>query len=127
MRVPTLIAAVLMTATFFLHVFGGGPQIHQPIQASSLALPLRAVSAILWHGISVLLAIEAVALFWLARHPDRAMAALLAAIQLAFAALFLFYGLTMLGTVWVLGQWTIFLTLAALILWGARLRPPAPI
>jgi hypothetical protein len=124
MRVPTLLAAGLMAATFVLHVFGGGPEIHQPIQASSLALPLRAISAVLWHGISVLLAIQAVALVWLARHPNRDMAVLLAAVQIGFAGLFLYYGQTMLGTVWQLGQWTIFLALAALILWGARLHAP---
>ena len=46
------------------------------------------------------------------------MATFLTAIQTGFAALFLFYGQTMLGTVWVLAQWTIFLALAALIIWG---------
>jgi hypothetical protein len=127
MRVPTLVAAALMAATFCLHVFGGGPEIHVPIQASSLPLPLRAISAVLWHAVTVLLSIQVFALVWLARYPDYAMALLLASIQLGFAMLFLFYGQTMLGTVWLMGQWTIFLALAALILWGARLRKPSPL
>lgn len=122
MRIPTLTAGVLMAATFILHVFGGGPEFHAPIQTSALDLPLRAMSAVLWHFVSLMLAVQAVALFWLARHPDRAMTALLAAIQLGLTGLFLFYGQTMLGTVWILGQWTIFLTLAALIIWGAKGR-----
>jgi hypothetical protein len=126
MSIPTLIAAALTAATFFLHVFGGGPEFHAPIQASALDLPLRAISAVLWHAISLLLATEAVALLWLARYPNRPMAALLGAIQISFAGLFLFYGQTMLGSVWILGQWTIFLVLAGLIFWGARMPKSLP-
>ena len=118
MRLPTLAAAGLMAATFGLHVFGGGPEFHHPIQASSLDLPLRAISAVLWHAVTVTLALQAAALLWLAKHPNRPMASLLIAIQICYAGLFLFYGQTMLGTIWQLGQWTIFLALAALILWG---------
>ncbi len=118
MRIPTLAAAALMAATCGLHVIGGGAEFHAPIQASPLDLPLRAVSAVVWHFVTVMLALQALALVWLARHPDRAMAALLTAIQIGFAGLFLFYGQTMLGTIWTLGQWTIFLVLALLIVWG---------
>jgi hypothetical protein len=125
MRIPTLIAAILMAATFFLHVIGGGAEFNVPVQASDLDLTLRTVSIVVWHGISAMLAIQAFALLWLARHPNPPMSALLVTIQLAFAGLFLFFGQTMLGTVWVLGQWTIFLVLAGLIAWGARLRAPA--
>lgn len=118
MQYPTLAAAGLMAATVGLHVIGGGAEFHAPIQASSLDLPLRAISAVLWHAVTILLAVQAVALFWLARQPNGAMALLLVAIQIGFAGLFLFYGQTMLGTVWILGQWTIFVALAALIIWG---------
>lgn len=109
MRYPTLAAAVGMAATTLLHVFGGGPEVHQPIQASALELPLRAVAAVLWHAVTGLLAV------------------LLVAIQIGFAGLFLFYGQTMLGTVWTLGQWTIFAVLAVLIVWGQwGVRSPVP-
>lgn len=119
MRYSTLAAAFLMAGTTGLHVIGGGAEFHLPIQASALDLPLRAISAVLWHFVTLMLALQTAALLWLARHPDRAMATFLTAIQTGFAALFLFYGQTMLGTVWVLAQWTIFLALAALIIWGA--------
>jgi hypothetical protein len=118
MRYPTLAAAILMAATTGLHVIGGGAEFHAPIQASSLELPLRTISAVLWHMVTVLLAIQTAALFWLVRHPNGPLATLLVTIQIGFAGLFLFYGQTMLGTVWQLGQWTIFLALAALIAWG---------
>lgn len=128
MRYPTLAAAILMAATTGLHVIGGGPEFHAPIQASLLDLPLRAISAVLWHMVTVLLAIQTVALLWMAGHPNGAMATLLVAIQIGFAGLFVFYSQTMLGTVWQLGQWTIFLALAALIAWGqtSAVRSQAP-
>jgi hypothetical protein len=127
MRVPTLIAAAVMAATFFLHVIGGGADYHTPMQAAPIDLLLRAVSAVVWHGISAILALQAVALLWLSRHPDRAMSAFLLALQIAFAGIFLFYGQTMLGTIWVMGQWTIFLVLAGLIAWGMRAGARAPV
>jgi hypothetical protein len=130
MRYPTLAAAAGMAATTVLHVVGGGAEFHQPIQASAMELPLRAISAVLWHLVTMLLAVQSIALLWLARHPERAMAGFLVAIQVGFAGLFLYYGQTMLGTVWILGQWTIFAALALLIVWGQwgvrspRLRLP---
>ena len=128
MRYPTLAAAVLMGATAMLHVIAGGAEFHAPIQDSALDLPLRAISAVLWHAVTMLLLTQTVALLWLARQPDTAMAALLTAIQIGFAGLFLFYGQTMQGTVWLMGQWTIFLAMAVLIIWGAwgAVKGPAP-
>ena len=120
MRYPTLAAAILTAATFALHVWGGGPEFNQPLQASALPAELRAMSGVLWHAVSVELAVFAVALLWLARTPNLPMSVTLAAIQLGFAGLFLWYGYALLGSIWVLPQWTIFLTLAALILWGSR-------
>ena len=102
MRYPTLAAATVMAATTLLHMISGGAEFHQPIQTSAMEPPLRAMLAVLWHTVTLLLAVQAVALVWLARHPDRAMASLLVAIQICFAGLFLFYGQTMLGTVWTL-------------------------
>jgi hypothetical protein len=118
MRYPTLAAAGLMAATTALHVIGGGAEFHAPIQSALHDLPLRAISGVLWHFVTLMLAVQAIALVWLARHAERGLAALLVAIQIGFAGLFLFYGQTMLGTVWALAQWTIFLVLAGLIGWG---------
>jgi hypothetical protein len=126
MRLPLLAAAAIMAATVFLHVIGGGAEFHAPLQALTLDLPLRAISAVLWHMVTLLLILQTAALFWLARNPNPALASLLASIQIGFAGLFLLYGQTMLGTVWILGQWTIFLALAALILWGQWGGPRQP-
>ncbi len=40
-------ATALMFATLLAHVFGGGPEIHAPIQASELSPYLRAISAVI--------------------------------------------------------------------------------
>ncbi len=118
MNIPLLAAAVLSAATFGLHVIGGGAEFHVPIQAVDMPLPLRAVSAILWHFVSAMLFLQAIAFGWLALRPNMPLAWFLSAVQLCFAGLFLFYGLTMLGSIWVLLQWTIFTAIAGLALWG---------
>ncbi len=120
MNKPLLAAAVVSAATFGLHVIGGGAEIHAPIQDSDLPLPLRAVSAVLWHFVSAVLLLQAVAFVWLSRQPSPPLVWFLIALQACIAGPFLFYGITMLGTVWTLGQWLIFVVIAALGLWGAR-------
>jgi hypothetical protein len=118
MNIPLLAAAALSAATFGLHVVGGGAEFHAPIQAVDMPLPLRTVSAILWHYVSVMLLLQAIAFGWLARSPSVPLLWFLIAVQLGFAGLFLVYGLVMLGSIWVLLQWTIFIAIAGLALWG---------
>ncbi|MEE2946633.1 MAG: hypothetical protein VX444_15810 [Pseudomonadota bacterium] len=115
-------ASVLMALTFCLHVFGGGPEIHEPIQASALSDYLRAMSAVLWHAVTVVLAVLAIAYLWLAKHENTAMSLQMSAIQLGFAALFLWYGETLLGTVWPMPQWIIFIVIPAVSLFGLPQR-----
>lgn len=118
MNRPILAAAVLMILTLFVHVFAGGPEIHQLIQTSALPTGLRAVSAVLWHAVSVNLLVFSVALLWLAKHPNPPLGLTISFIQLGWAALFLYYGASMLATVWLMPQWLIFLTIPALTFWG---------
>ena len=118
MNKPMLVAAVVSALTFALHVIGGGADVHTPIQASPLPLPLRAISAVLWHFVSLILALQSLGFLSLARAPNRDLSLMLIGIQIGTAVLFVFYGMTMLGSVWIMQQWTIFLTIAALGLWG---------
>lgn len=115
-------ASVLMALTFCLHVFGGGPEIHEPIQASVLSDYLRAMSAVLWHAVTVVLAVFAIAYLWLAKHENTAMSLQMAAIQFGFAGLFLWYGEVLLGTVWPMPQWIIFIVIPAVSLAGLPRR-----
>lgn len=118
-----LAASALMGLTFVVHVFGGGPEIHVPIQASELSEYLRAISAVLWHAVSVILAVFALAYLWAAKNNAPALIWQMTVIQLGFAALFLWYGIALLGTIWPMPQWIIFLLIPAVSLIGQRRRP----
>lgn len=115
-----LAATGLLLLTTWVHVFLGGPEIHQVIQASGLPLGLRAISAVLWHAVTVILLVFSAGCFWMVRHDNPALAVVISAVQLGFAALFLVYGIWMLGTVWLMPQWIIFLLVPALIGMGLR-------
>ncbi|RUM26151.1 hypothetical protein EFQ99_07690 [Rhizobium vallis] len=118
----TRLAAALMGLTLLIHVYAGGSEVYDPLQA---ALPdefLAAFAAILWHAVTVVLAVIAGGLWILAQRHDPALEAILSAIQLGLAALFIFYGLTRLGTVIPMPQWIIFLAIPVLTRFGQRGR-----
>lgn len=120
----TRLAAALMGLTFFIHVFGGGPEVHDPLQAALTDPFLAAFAAVLWHAVTVVLAVLAGGLWVLAQRHDPALEVILSGIQLGFAALFVFYGLTRLGTMMPMNQWIIFLAIPALTRFGqSRKRP----
>ncbi len=113
-------ASAMMGVTVLVHVFVGGPEIHVPVQASTLDPVVRGVSAVLWHGMTALLAICAVALAWLARHRNRPLEWVLIALQVSFAGLFLWVGAAQLGDLWPMPQWIIFLGIPAVMLAARR-------
>ena len=112
------VAALLMTLTVGLHVFGGGPEVHDPIRASALPDVVRAIGSVLWHGVTWMLILMAVALGWLTYHRNIALFVMVAAVQAGFAALFVFYGWTVLGTLWLTPQWIIFTVIPAVMFFG---------
>jgi hypothetical protein len=112
------IAAALMGLTVGLHVFGGGPEIHDPIRASALPDVVRAIGSVLWHAVTWMLVLMAAALAWLSVRRDTALFAMVVAMQGGFAALFIFYGWTVLGTLWETPQWVIFCVIAAVMFLG---------
>ncbi len=115
-------AAALLFLTTWVHVFLGGPEIHNVIQASTLSPDVRAISAVLWHAVTVILMVFGCGCLWLTRHDAPALAHMMIAVQLGFAALFVFYGITLLDTLWIMPQWVIFLVIPAVMLAGLRGR-----
>lgn len=115
-----LLAALLMALTVMVHVFAGGPEIMQPVRASDLAPLPGAVVHVIWHFVTLLLALMAAALVFLWRMSNPPLAVLLIGINLGTALIFLAYGVALLGTVWPMPQWIIFLAVAALITLGLR-------
>lgn len=124
MNIPLVSAAGLMTLTVAAHVFGGGPQYHAPYQ-EILPAQLASMAAVLWHAVTISLIVFAAALFWLVRHPSAPLAYAISAMQIGWAGLFLFYGLTMLGSPWPMAQWTIFIIIPLLTFYGIRQRDVA--
>jgi hypothetical protein len=120
----TRISAALMAFTFLIHVIAGGKGVHAPLQAALTDPGLAAFAALLWHAVTVVLAVSAVGIWVLANRQDPALEAILSAIQLGLAALFIFYGLTRLGTLFLMPQWIIFLAIPLLTRFGqSRERP----
>ena len=115
-----LLAAVISTITIGLHVYGGGIEVYQPILSANLTPILKAYTSILWHSVTVILVINTGGLFLAAFKPlQLKILSLLISIQyLAFAGLFIFYGLSQLGTLLLMPQWIIFICMSALTLFG---------
>lgn len=124
----TRLAAALMALTLFIHVFAGGPEVHDPLQAALADPGLAAFAAVLWHAVTVVLVVLAGGLWVLARRQDPALETILSGIQIGLAGLFIFYGLTRLDTLWPMPQWIIFLTIPVLTRFGqSRPRSKRPL
>jgi hypothetical protein len=113
------IAAILMGGVVLLHVIGGGAEVHLPTQAAGLTPTLKAFAAVLWHAVTVALIVFTAALAWISFRPNQPLALTLIAIQLGWTGLFIYYGLTQLGTLAIMPQWVIFTVLPTLIAFGS--------
>lgn len=114
----TRLSATLLALTFLIHVFAGGPEVHVPLQEALSDPALAAFAAVLWHAVTVVLALLTIGLWGLAGRHDPLLETVISGIQLGFAGLFIFYGLAWLGTLWPMPQWIIFLTIPALTRFG---------
>jgi len=117
-----LAAAALMAFTFLVHTFVGGPEIYAPVRASDFDPALRSVLSVVWHIVTIMLAVMAVGVFVTAISRNAALEWVLIALNLGTAALFIGYGLADLGNVIEMPQWTGFLLIAVLMLIGQMRR-----
>jgi len=115
-----LSSGILSIGTMFLHIIGGGREVHVPVLESELSTGLKAILSIIWHAITAILAINGAALLWAAASPElqKPLVLLVSFQYLAFAILFIFYGWIRLGTLLPMPQWIIFIALAGLALAG---------
>lgn len=116
------VAATLSLATVFLHVLGGGPEIHVPLLAAAPNVTLGAFITVLWHFVTVILLINSGALGLAAVRPDwrTPLAVLVSGQCFAAAILFLFYGWTRLDSVMMMPQWLLFVGIGGLAIAGLR-------
>ena len=108
-------AAVLMAITCLVHVFAGGPELYGPLRASDYPAMPKSVLSVIWHFVSLQLAFMTVALWVLTRRPNRALFVYVFATTVGCALLFIGYGLTDLGSLLPMPQWTAFLAVALLM------------
>lgn len=125
MNIPLNLAGAIMVLTTAVHVFAGGPEYHDVYQTVLPTPHLAAMSAVLWHAITINLIVFAGAYFWLALYPSRPLLIAIVAMQTGWILLFLFYGVSMLGSLWLMPQWVIFLTVLLLSFYGAARREVA--
>ena len=111
-----------MTLTAAVHIAIGTPEVHAPLRLSEMAPMPASVLAVIWHYVSVQLSLFALALFYVAKHENKAMLMLLLASCLGFGLLFVGYGVVDFGNLWVLPQWIAFFGVSLLILWGMNRR-----
>ncbi len=115
-------AAVLSAVACLVHLFVGGPAFYAPA-LTHLGDVDGAILSAVWHGVSLILAINTVA-FALAAQPLEPAASSLqpTAIALSLAVTFLGFGLVRLSSLTATPQWTIFLLIGVLGLIGWRRR-----
>jgi hypothetical protein len=120
MNKPLFAAASLSFITFGVHVFLGGPEIHEPLLASNAPDLVRSVGSVVWHAVSALLLLNSLALLYASKKPSLAkpLVILVVTQYLAFVALFTGYGLARFGSLTIMPLWTGFLVMSALALWG---------
>lgn len=109
------IAAALMALTKGVHLFAGTTEIMGPILASDLRPVIRATAMVVWHAITLLLALMTFAIGYLAQFRNPALLIFVIVVQLSFAGVFLWYTLAMLGGLFILPQWTVFLLVPLLM------------
>lgn len=120
MSKPLFVASILSLLTCAVHVFLGGPEIHDALMASDAPDYARAVGSVVWHATSAILFINSLALIYGARNRTaaRPLVWLVLAHYLAFAGLFLACGVVYFGSVLIMMQWVAFLAISLLALWG---------
>jgi hypothetical protein len=122
-----LAAGALSLITLGVHIFAGGPEVHDAMLALSTAFPsvLQAFISVMWHAITVILAINSVALLLAARYSpsQKTLVWFVVSQYIAFAALAIFYGVLRLGSILIMPQWIAFVLISGLAIAGLRTSP----
>jgi len=118
----TLSAGILSGLLIFVHIFGGGPEIHNPMLESDLPQSIKSVWSVVWHAITLLLILGTIVLVYAALYPGQINSAvvLICAMYFGFALLFVAYGIVQLGSVIIMPQWIAFGLIALLAGIGLR-------
>ncbi len=117
-----LSAGILSLLLVFVHVFLGGPEIHDPVLSSDLDPVVIAVLSVIWHGITIVMLVNGVLL--LAAASQERLAAGVAWTTIGqyggFTLLFIYYGLVQLGNLMDMPQWISFVIVTGCAAMGLR-------
>jgi hypothetical protein len=107
-------AGTLSLVLTAIHVIGGGADVHVPLLESDASDVLKGFVSVIWHGVTASLLMCSAMLLIAARHRFyRVMlTGLVISNYLAFTGLFLFYGITRLGSVLLMPPWIGFAIIA---------------
>lgn len=115
-------AAAVMGLTTGVHLLAGTSDIMTPILNAEVIDPvISGVALVVWHMVSLMLALSTIAIIYLARVQNHALLILVASLQLGFALIFLLYNLTLFSALFAMPQWTAFL-LAALLMSASHFK-----
>jgi hypothetical protein len=117
-------AAIVSLITLIVHVFAGGPEVHDALLAADIPVILKTYVSVIWHASTAVLLVNSLALGVAAfREPIRRPVAWIVTLQyLAYAALFVVYPLANLGTLLEMPQWIVFIAISGLALMGTTGR-----
>ncbi|SFK24844.1 hypothetical protein SAMN04488518_103243 [Pseudovibrio ascidiaceicola] len=115
-------SGILSLLLMLVHVFLGGPEIHDPVLGSTLNPRVIAVLSVVWHGITVVMLVNGVLLLAAAYRPYLVIGVVWVVIGQygGFALLFIFYGLSHLGNLMAMPQWVAFTIIAGCVAMGMR-------
>lgn len=119
---PVAVAAITMGLTFGLHFISGETTVHRPLLSDGGSSEMDLYVSVLWHSASSLIALNAVALAFVAWKPGphKPLLWLVGGQTLAVGLLFVFYGLIRTGSLWVAPQWIILAPLGIFTIWVTR-------
>lgn len=117
MKYLMLGAAGIMGLTTGVHLFARTRDIMTPIMdAGSLHPVIRSVALVVWHMVTLILALCTIALVYLARSENLALTYFILALQIGFALIFLAINIATFGALFTMPQWTAFAITAALMI-----------
>ena len=113
-------------AMLLAHTLSGENALIIPLYASDLSLGLKALVSALWHGTTLILLVNTLALVWTTfnRTYLKPITLIVGGQYFALACIFFAEGFFQLGSVWIMTQWITGFCIAGLCLLGFKGKRP---
>ena len=116
------LSSLLSFVTASVHIFMGGPEVHDAILSTDLPILLKTYVSVLWHATTCVLLLNSIALGIAAFSKSHRTALVWGVVlqYMSYALLFVGYSLANLGSILNTPQWIAFFLISALALLGIR-------